>query len=48
MLIIAGSITTEDDFASDHMADFRRASASPTVAGMEIENYPISDVGPVR
>jgi quinol monooxygenase YgiN len=35
-------------FASAHMADFQRASASLAVAGMEIKKYTISDVGPVR
>jgi len=35
-------------FASEHMAEFQRASAGLPVAGMEIKKYTISDVGPVR
>lgn len=35
-------------FASDHMAEFQRASAGLAVTAMKIEKYTISDVGPVR
>ena len=35
-------------FASDHMAAFQRAMADIPIAGMEIQKYTISDVGPVR
>jgi quinol monooxygenase YgiN len=35
-------------FASDHMAEFRRASAGLPVTGRDIKKYTISDVGPVR
>jgi quinol monooxygenase YgiN len=35
-------------FASDHMAEFQRASAALQVTGRDIKKYTISDVGPVR
>lgn len=35
-------------FASDHMAEFQRASAGLPVTGRDIKKYTISDVGPVR
>ena len=35
-------------FASDHMAEFQRASAGLSVTGRGIEKYTISEVGPVR
>ena len=35
-------------FASDHMAEFQRASANLPVAARDIRKYTISDVGPVR
>jgi len=34
--------------ASDHLAGFQRANAGVAVAGMELDTYTISDVGPVR
>ena len=38
----------EAHFASDHMAEFKRAVAGVAVAVREIKKYTISDVGPVR
>ena len=35
-------------FASEHMAEFQRASAGLPVTGMDIKKYTISDVGSVR
>jgi quinol monooxygenase YgiN len=35
-------------FATEHMASFQQALANIAVAGMEIQKYTISDVGPVR
>jgi quinol monooxygenase YgiN len=35
-------------FVTEHMAEFQSKMAGIAVAGMEIQKYTISDVGPVR
>ena len=38
----------DSHFATEHMAEFQGKMAGIAVAGMDIQKYTISDVGPVR